>query len=324
MKGISVSTAQAHDMNPMTASLRSLGATALLLLGLARHPALAQGSARPPAPGWKPSATITPWFQGSADLDGGGGFERSGGMFRGSVDGPIGGGRRAGLSLAYDYTDYAFSSPPAAFGHVAPWTNVHHLGLATPFLFQAPGAWTVLVTPSVDHFMEDGADWSEALTYGAVLAVSKRFGKDLQLGIGVSVFDRLEEVGVIPFPVVDWKITDRLRLTNPLPAGPTGGAGLEISYQIDRRWTIGAGGTYRSARFRLREHGPFPDGVGEERAVPAFVHAGRRFGRAFGLDVYAGALLWGLLLVEDSGGGKLAEQDFDPAPFVGGTVSTRF
>jgi hypothetical protein len=205
-----------------------------------------------------------------------------------------------------------------------PWTDVHHIGLAVPFLLQLPSAWGLLVSPSVDFFMEDGADWGEATAYGVVLAVSKRFGPDLRLGFGVSAFDRLEEVGVMPFPVVDWRITDRLRLTNPLDAGPTGGGGLELSYQLDGGWTIGAGGTYRSARFRLRERGPFPNGIGEERAVPAFVHAGRRFGRTFALDVYAGALLGGLLRVEGSGGGKLAEQDFDPAPFLGGTFSTRF
>ena len=66
------------------------------------------------------------------------------------------------------------------------------------------------------------------------------------------------------------------------------------------------------------------NGIGEQRGVPAFAHAGRRFGQTFALDVYAGALLGGLLRVEDSGGGKLAEQDVDPAPFLGGTFSTRF
>jgi hypothetical protein len=306
----------------MSTTLRSFGAAALLVLGGARPP-LAQTSQRPPEPGWKPSATITPWFQGSADLSGGGGFEASGGMFRAGVDGPVGGGHRAGLTLTYEYTDYSFSSP-AAFGHVAPWTDVHHLGLAVAVLLPLPSAWSLLVSPSFDFFMEDGADWGEATTYGAVLAVSKRFGADLRLGLGVSAFDRLEEVGVMPFPVVDWRITDQLRLTNPLDAGPTGGAGLELSYQLDGGWTIGAGGAFRSARFRLRDRGPFPNGIGEQRGVPAFAHAGRRFGQTFALDVYAGALLGGLLRVEDSGGGKLAEQDVDPAPFLGGTFSTRF
>ena len=239
----------------MSTTLRSFGAAALLVLGGARPP-LAQTSHRPPEPGWKPSATITPWFQGSADLSGGGGFEASGGMFRAGVDGPVGGGHRAGLTLTYEYTDYGFSSP-AAFGHVAPWTDVHHLGLAVAVLLPLPSAWSLLVSPSFDFFMEDGADWGEATTYGAVLAVSKRFGADLRLGLGVSAFDRLEEVGVMPFPVVDWRITDQLRLTNPLDAGPTGGAGLELSYQLDGGWTIGAGGAFRSARFRLRDRGPF-------------------------------------------------------------------
>jgi hypothetical protein len=311
-------------MRPMTGSLRLFGAAALVLLGGAWRAARAQPSPGPPEPGWTPSANITPWFQGSADISGGGGgFEASGGAFSVSVDGPIGNGHRASPTFTYSYSHYDFSSP-AAFGDVAPWTDVHHVGLALPILLRGPSGWGVLVGPSLDYFLEDGADWSEAPTYGGVLAVAKSFGPNLLVGLGVSAFERLEEFDVTPFPVIDWRITDRLRLTNPLPAGPTGGGGLELTFQIDGAWTVGAGGAYRSARFRLRERGPFPNGIGEERAIPGFLHVGRRFGRAFALDVYAGALLGGRLRVEDSGGGKLEQQDFDPAPLVGGTLSTRF
>jgi hypothetical protein len=138
------------------------------------------------------------------------------------------------------------------------------------------------------------------------------------------VFDRLEDVSVFPFILVDWRLTERLRLVNPAQAGPTGGAGLELSYHLGGGWMLGAGGAYRSSRFRLRDDGPFPNGIGEESAIPAFVHAGGRLGQSFAIDLYAGALLGGALRVEDSSGGELAEQDFDPAPLLGATVSARF
>lgn len=310
-------------MRTLTASLRSVGAAALLVLSGSERAALAQPSGRPPQPGWSPSATLTPWFQGSADVDGGGGFSATGAILRAGVDGPIGGGHRAGLTFTYGHTEYDFSSA-TSFGQGEPWTDVDRVGVAATFLLRGPGPWGFLVSPSVDYFLEDGADWSEAQTYGALFGVSRRFGPDLLLGLGAGVFDQLDEVEAFPLILIDWKIGERLRLVNPLPAGPTGGAGLELSYLLDGGWTLGVGGAMRSARFRLRDDGPFPNGIGGERAFPAFAHVGRRVGQSFALDVYGGAMLGGWVRVEDSAGHEVAERDFDPAPLVGGTVSARF
>ncbi len=306
-----------NAMRTTTRALRSLGVAALFALGLAQRPALAQAPLQASAR-WNASVAITPWFQGSVDFSGGG-FDARGAMVRAGVDGPVGGGHRAGLTLSYDYTEYGFSSPT-----FAPWTNVHHIGLAAPFLFLGANQWTFLVSPSVDYFLEDGADWSKTPAYGAVAAALKRFGPNLQLGLGLGAFSRLEETSVIPFPLVDWRITDRLRLANVLRAGPTGGAGLELSCQLAAGWTLGLGGAYRSARFRLREHGQFPNGIGEERAIPLFGHVSGRFGRILVLDVYAGALVGGELRVEDSGGNELHLRGYDPAPLLAAALSTRF
>ena len=301
----------------MIGSLRTLAVAAVLAVGLAERPALAQAPPQAPAK-WYASVAITPWFQGSVDVSGGG-FDARGALVRAGMEGPVGGGHRGGFTLSYDYTEYNFSSPT-----FAPWTNVHHIGLAAPFLLSAANQWTFLVSPSVDYFLEDGADWSKTPAYGAVAAALKRFGPNLLLGLGLGAFSRLEETSVIPFPLVDWRITDRLRLANVLRAGPTGGAGLELGYQLAAGWTLGVGGAYRSARFRLREHGQFPNGIGEERAIPVFGHLSGRFGRILALDVYAGALFGGELRVEDASGNELRLRGYNPAPLLGATLSTRF
>src|SRR5512142_999550 len=304
-------------MRKLIGSLRSLGVAALFALGLAQRPALAQAPPQAPAR-WNASVAIAPWFQGSVDFSGGA-FDARGAMVRAGVDGPIGGGHRGGFTLSYDYTEYGFSS--ATF---APWTNVHHVGLAAPFLLFGANQWTFLLSPSVDYFLEDGADWGKTPAYGAVAAALKRLAPNLQLGLGVAAFSRLEETSLIPFPLLDWGITARLRLANVLRAGPTGGAGLELSYRLAAGWTAGVAGAYRSARFRLREHGPFPNRIGEERAIPLFGHVSGRFGRIFVLDVYAGALVGGELRVEDPGGNELHLRGYDPAPLLAAALSTRF
>jgi hypothetical protein len=267
--------------------------------------------------------TATPWFQGAADVGAGGSFRARGVLLRVGLDGPLGERRLAGLALSYDRTHYAFSSP-GALGRAKPWGDVQRLGVGARLVFLGPDRWSFLVSPSADFFLEDGADWGQAFTYGAVLAATRSFAPDRRIGIGLAVFDRLERTSVFPILVVDWRLVGRLRLANPLQAGPTGGAGLELALDLGRGVTLGAGAAYRSARFRLRDDGPFPDGIGEEHAIPVFVHAGARLGRSVALDVHAGALLRGALRVEDRGGHRIDDRDLDPAPLVGATASARF
>ena len=52
-------------------------------------------------------------------------------------------------------------------------------------------------------------------------AGTRIFSPDLVFGVGAGVFRQIDETKVFPFLVVNWKITDRLRLGNPLQAGYT-------------------------------------------------------------------------------------------------------
>ena len=74
----------------------------------------------------------------------------------------------------------------------------------------------------------------------------------------------------------------------------------------------------------LDEAGPFPNGIGEQRGVAAFVHAGRPLGDAIRFDLYAGAILGGELRVENARGDELIKEDFDTAPLFGATLTARF
>ena len=121
-----------------------------------------------------------------------------------------------------------------------------------------------------------------------------------------------------------WKITDRLRLTNPFRAGPTGPAGLELVYKRDEKWEFAGGGAARGFRFRLDDKGPAPDGVGEQSGLPLFARITYKFGPRFKLDFYAGAIVGGQLAVEDSKGDLLAVDDHDTAPIAALTFAGRF
>jgi hypothetical protein len=281
------------------------------------------GTAQAAETGWQPFVSVTPVYQGNADLDRGGDFSVGGVILRGGVSYDLGGGNRAGITLNYDYLDYSFSNA-GAFGRVAPWNIVQRYGVSVPLSFEVGDGWSVGVAPSVDWFKENGANTGDSLSWGATFSGSKRFEDGNRLGLGVGVFDRIEKTNVFPFLVVDWRFGDRWRLINPLSSGPTGPAGLELDYGFDGGWTAGVGAAYRILRFRLSETGLVRNGVGEERGVPVFVRVTHNFTNQMALDLYGGVVANGRLRVENSSGGLLREDDFDPAPLFGATFIGRF
>jgi hypothetical protein len=300
--------------HPRVLALAALG-TAIVTGGSAH----AQQSER-----WRSFASLTPLYQSSAGIDGGGDFSARGILFRAGTIGPMSPQTTSGVTFSYDYTDYRFGTPTFT-GLSAPWGTVERIGLAFPLIMRPSEAWNIGVTPSVDSFREKGGDWGDSLSFGATFSVTRVFGPDRRLGLGVGVFERPEETRFFPFIAVDWPITDRLRLTNPLPAGPTGPAGLELRYRLDGGWETGVGAAYRSYRFRLASDNPSArDGIGEEDAVPVFLRVSRSLGPSYGLDFYAGALFSGQLRLEDRNGNRIAERDFDPAGLFAVSFSARF
>jgi hypothetical protein len=272
---------------------------------------------------WHPSASITPLYVGSSGIDGGGDYSMAGAIVRAGVTRSIGGPNLAGLTFNYDYLDYSFSSP-AAFGGVAPWNVVRRYGVGAPLMFGVGEGWLLTVIPSVDWFRENGADEGESLTFGGVLSATRFFADGNRLGLGVGIFQRLEKTSYFPLLLIDWKLGDRWRLTNPLSAGPTGPAGLEIDYRLDGDWSLGLGAAWRTTRFRLSEAGPVPNGIGEERGLPVFLRATRNFGKGIALNLYAGVVTASQLRVEDPNGNAVREVDADPAPLIGLTFSARY
>ena len=301
----------------------SRGVRAAVLVLAAWGACAGASQAQAPGGGWSQFGSVTAVYQGAADLDGGGDYSAWTGIVRAGVLRDFGGGRRGGLVFNYDYTDYDFSAP-AAFGSVAPWGSVKRYGVAAPLSFTRPDGWSFGLTPSVDWIHENGADEGESLTWGAIATATRFFPGGNRIGVGLAVFDRLEETSVFPLVLVDWRLSERWRLANPLPAGPTGPAGLELDYSLGDGWNLGLGAAWRSTRFRLSENGPVANGIGEETGVPVFLRATRSFGPNATLYLYAGAVTAGSLTVEDTAGRVLREVEFDTAPLLGITFSARY
>ncbi len=270
------------------------------------------------------STSVTAVYTFNTDLDGGGDFHWGTAIVSGTVTRQVNPQFAAGISLRYDYEDWNFGSP-VAFGGQAPWGKLNAPNIAINLTYAIAPDLTLGVTPTFGWNYETGsADNSNAMVYGAIVSATKVFSPAVVLGVGAGIVHQIDETKVFPFLIVRWQIDERWLLTNPFRAGPAGGAGLELVYTVNDDWELAGGGAYRSYRFRLREDGPTPNGVGENRFMPLFARVTRKLGAQSRLDFYAGLSVGGRLSVDASNGNAVARDDYQTSPAIGLTLSHRY
>jgi len=268
------------------------------------------------------NASLTAYTQLDADIDGGGEAKFSGAFALGSVTRRFSQAVTAGVSLRYDYEKWDWSGANDLGGE--PWNRLHRPGLGATFVYATPDGLAFTVLPAIEWAYESGASTGDALNWGAAFAVSKRFSPDLMLGVGAGVYREIDDDVVIPVLLVDWRISDRLRVGNPAQTGPAGGAGLELVWTPGDRWEFAAGGVWRSYRFRLDRDGPVPDGIGEKSSLPLLARATWRPTPSTRLDFYAGAAVAGEITLHDRDNNEIVSRDMDPAALFGVTFGARF
>lgn len=230
---------------------------------------------------------------------------------------------RLGVGVTYDLSDYSYSDRAAPPGR-KPWDRVHLLTCTAPAIYGPDENWKLFIAPSLGVAAESGADWGDALVYGGIFWTSYRFTPALALGLGAGLFSKPEEFSAFPVIVIDWNISERVRLSNPSNEGVTGPAGLELSYRFDGGSSVAAGWSYRSQRFRLDDSGAVPGGVGEDRGFPVWLKLSARVGTHGTLGLRGGVVAGGQLVVEDSHGNRVEEQDYDASPFLSASMSFKF
>jgi hypothetical protein len=249
--------------------------------------------------------------QGKTDLDGGGSFSAT------RLYGRAGGlhffdGGSAGLFVSMGRIDYDFS------GTTAPWGEVRDQSLDLTLGFETDRA-RIFVAPGLNYNFEDGADRDDAVTYGVFAGFGWKFSDSLTLGPAIGLYSELEsdDLNVFPAVLVDWKITDRARLSTGPTIGATQGPGLALDYGVTDNLRIGIAGRYENVRFRLDDDGPAPGGIGQDESFPLVVTLDYAPFPGSRLAAFAGAELGGELRLEDAAGRTVETRDYDPAPIFG-------
>ena len=229
---------------------------------------------------------------------------------------------RITFSGSYNYYNYDFSGSQGFVG-LRPWRNVNISNNSMRVSYAVTQKWGVFGMPIISYGAESGAPFWDSFTIGGLAGVSYRFGDKLIIGLGGFVGSRLEQ-SVIGYPIgfVDWKITERLRLST-LASGARNDFGpkAELSYDIGNGFKVATSVGYEFNRFRLDKEGNFPRGIGDFKALPLVGRMSYDVNKYLTLNGYGGYLFLGSLEVENENGKRIRKEDYDPAPFLGASIT---
>ena len=275
------------------------------------------GYGQPPAAEGGFEWTIGTWHVADASLDAGGDWSATSFNLEGGWKWKSGSGKTLGISLGYEHQDHSFGSG------FDPWDSVQRTDLSFSWNQRINNEWSLLVTPTIGLSMEDGADTSDALQYGTILAFNQFVSPSLQWGFGFGYFGGLEDSTGFPLLLIRWQIDKNWYVGNPFSPGPVGPAGLEVGYRVNETWSVAAGSAYRSERFRLKDTGQYADGYGETEGAVLFIRSNHSFAGG-DLHLLVGMLVAGELQIDDSNGSTLMKTDMDPAPIASISWESRF
>ncbi len=287
---------------------------------LAAPPSLAQG--RPPGT-VSGSFAVTGSRQLQGDLDGGGDAAWSSLSASGTVTRQCSAAVAAGLTLRYASEAWNVGVAPALGGQ-NPLGRFVHPAASVNLSLALSKRLVVGLSPTVEMAYEPGAGAHDALMYGAVASAVGIVTPRMTLGLGVNVSRQFYSVKMSPFVVVNWRISDRLRVANAPAAGPLGGAGVELRYAFAPEWEVAGGGVYRSDRYRLGTDQPWAGQVGESASIPLTIRLARKLDARSRVDLYAGVATSGTLKIKDSDGHQLARDGYGTVPLAALTISREF
>jgi len=249
------------------------------------------------------------------------------------LGGPLNQSVLLGVEFDYRYAHYDFhlnrSGPtPLTYGTDElprePWGALNTVDLALTTTVLIGDKFTFVAALPIRYAGETGAH-KNGLSAGLSAVVRWQVNKDLQIGAGIGFVSQIEEsVETFPIATLDWTITDALVLRTEGSWSQGGNAILLWGPNKAIQATLSGG--YERLRFRLDDNGSLVDrdGVGEITSAPVEIGLRIRLYEAAYFDFRVGYGFAGHLRVETSGGRKLYDERFDPAPRIGIALTIPF
>ena len=218
----------------------------------------------------------------------------------------------------YSLLDFNFSTPNG-FAGLNPWDSINTASLGFRLTYDINPKFAITAGPQITHSGEQGADFSESLTYSGLAGFTYSPSRSLLLGTGVYITSRIED-DLIAYPgfIMNWFVNNKLMISTLITGiksdpGPKIRASYNLTNNIDAAINMG----YQTNRFRLDSTGIAPNGVGDVKVLPVWASLGFNLSKNLLLEIYSGLGLWGKLELEDENGDRIDKKHFDTILFIG-------
>lgn len=224
------------------------------------------------------------------------------------------------VGLRYQNDEFGFD---AAAGS---WGDINTVQMDAALRWQATEHWQVFGGGQVIFSAEQGAGFDDAFTGGGAIGAVYGFNDRLALGLGVGVRSRiLDDALIYPVVIVEWGITDRLRLSTRLTSGWANQTGVELIYDLADGVQVGVAAVYDYQQFRLSDdNATAAGGAGESEMLPVCVFIAYDIADNVAITAFVGANVAGSLKATDTSSAIVWETDYDAAPVVGIQATIRF
>ena len=211
--------------------------------------------------------------------------------------------------------DYDFSGN-TGFGSLDAWGEVQTIDFTTVWTHEYDQQNRWYFGGIVRAAYEESA--SANVQGGGTVAFAHSFSSDLTIGGGVGVIGQAnDDPRAFPIIILDWKLTDKLRLSSDLSTRFGSRTGLELIWTPRDDWSFGVGYSYSYSRFRLDGSGFAPDGAGEASSYPLTFRATYTASPAFSLTFFGGIVFDGHLEVTNNNRALMQSVDYDNAGVIG-------
>jgi len=214
----------------------------------------------------------------------------------------------------YQYDDWNFRG--AGLGEEDPWDVVNTVDFSFQWMHRYSQTTKWFAGGLLRSSFED--ELSDGVVAGGNIGAVHSFNSEFTFGLGVGVIEQeLEDYRVFPLLILEWEISDALRLTSDLSTRFGSRTGVELVWTPRNDWTLGTSLSYEYSRFRLDGSGIAPNGAGEATAFPLTFRATRRISPTFDFTIYGGIVFSGHLEVTNSASQTIRNTDYDPAGTIG-------
>jgi hypothetical protein len=226
------------------------------------------------------------------------------------------------IAVGYEFGHYEFHD--TAFG-LGSTLNAEALSVVPRFTVALDRHWAVGGAPILQMAGQTTADAGQTITGGGLANFRYAFDQDHVLGLGILAKGLLGSgVIVVPAPLVDWKITEGLRISNIRAPEANPFVGLELEQELGSQFDVAFGGAWEFRQYRLDDAGADANWIFQESNTSIYGRLEWRPTQALRVDFVVGSALYSRVKTLDGGGSTMTSTGGDPALVLGAFVSWRF